>query len=316
MTRLAIRVLAVLLIVSGPLGSAGNSGRLRADASDKNDQDAIATARDLYASAAYEEALAVLNGLPPSSRPAEETRVIEQYRALCLLALGRMAEAEHAIETVVSGEPMYRPAAEVSPRLRIVFSDVRKRVLPGVVQEQYAHAKTEYDHKDFAAAANDFTKVLDVMNDPDLTTALNQPPLSDIRTLAIGFKALAVNAAAPPPLPPPPPPAPVAVRPEVPSVPQPPKVYTVEDPGVSPPVPLRQDLPPFPGNVPVGKTGMIEVLIDESGAVESVFMRRQVGPNYDSLALAAARNWRYRPATVNGMPVKFRKAVQVTVRPR
>ena len=44
-------------------------------------------------------------------------------------------------------------------------------------------------------------------------------------------------------------------------------------------------------------------------------MRVGVSNVYDQLALAAARNWRFRPATMNGMPVKYRKAVQVTIKP-
>ena len=53
----------------------------------------------------------MLNRLPPSNRPTDEVRAIDQYRAFCLLALGRTAEAEHAIEAVVSASrPISRPA--------------------------------------------------------------------------------------------------------------------------------------------------------------------------------------------------------------
>ena len=80
------------------------------------DQDAVNTARDLYASAAYEDALTVLNRVPETSRPAEEANAIAQYRAFCLLALGRTSEAERAIESVISREPTYRPTvSDVSP---------------------------------------------------------------------------------------------------------------------------------------------------------------------------------------------------------
>ena len=68
-------------------------------------QDSLATARDLYASAAYEDALAVLNRLRTSSS-SEDGRSIEQYRAFCLLALGRSDEAERAIEAVVVSQPL------------------------------------------------------------------------------------------------------------------------------------------------------------------------------------------------------------------
>jgi TonB family protein len=98
-------------------------------------------------------------------------------------------------------------------------------------------------------------------------------------------------------------------------VPKAPKIYTGNDLDVMMPVVIRQDLPAYPGQVPFPRQGMIEVLIDETGAVESALMRVGVSPTYDSIALNAAKNWRYRPATVNGVPVKYRKAVQVTIKP-
>jgi tetratricopeptide (TPR) repeat protein len=272
-------------------------------------QDSIAAARDLYASAAYEDALAVLDRLPDAGRAIDEARAIEQYRAFCLLALGRTAEAEQAIESVVSAEPMYRPTADLSPRVRTAFSDVRRRVLPNIIQQKYMQAKASYDRKEFASAAAQFDQVLETMKDPDAAAALSRPPLSDMRMLALGFKDLATTAAAPPP-PPPPPPAP-----EPPPVPKAPKIYTGNDLDVMMPVVIRQDLPAYPGQVPFPRQGMIEVLIDETGAVESALMRVGVSPTYDSIALNAAKNWRYRPATVNGVPVKYRKAVQVTIKP-
>jgi hypothetical protein len=30
----------------------------------------------------------------------------------------------------------------------------------------------------------------------------------------------------------------------------------------------------------------------------------------------ATQNWRYKPATINGVPVKFRKLIQVSVTPQ
>ena len=114
--------------------------------------DTLAAARDLYASAAYEDALAVLNRLrAPDGRP-DEGRAIDQYRAFCLLALGRNAEAERAIEAVVAAEPMYHPSdADVSPRVRSAFSDVRRRMLPNIIQQKYAVAKAAYDRLALAA---------------------------------------------------------------------------------------------------------------------------------------------------------------------
>jgi protein TonB len=272
-------------------------------------ENTLAAARELYASAAYEDALAVLSKLPDTNRP-DEQRVIEQYRALCLLALGRTGEAERAIEAVVIGDPAYRPASDVSPRVRTAFSEVRRRMLPTIIQQKYSRAKAAFDRKEFGTAASEFTQMLEAMTDPDVLVAASLPPLSDLRTLASGFRDLAVSASTPPP-------APSVPEPPPPQVPQQPvrSSYSSADANVIPPVTVRQDLPAFPGQVLVGKTGMLEILIDETGAVESAIVRQSVSPQYDNLALAAAKAWRYRPATLNGAPVKFRKAVQITVRP-
>src|SRR5882672_1921676 len=131
-------------------------------------EDSLASARDLYASAAYEDALAVLNRLPQSNQPLEEARAVDQYRVLCLMALGRTAEAEHAIEAVIAGDPAFRPAADVSPRVRTTFGDVRRRMLPAMIQQTYTAAKSAFDRKEFADAASGFTQMLVMMTDPDV----------------------------------------------------------------------------------------------------------------------------------------------------
>src|SRR5258707_9479103 len=101
--------------------------------------DSLAAARDLYAAAEYEDALALLNQLRPGDHAPDERRTIEQYRAYCLLALGRSVDAEQAIAAVVTATPLYKPSgADASPRVRSAFSDVRRRMLPSIIQEKYA----------------------------------------------------------------------------------------------------------------------------------------------------------------------------------
>jgi len=279
------------------------------------EQDIVTAARDLYASAAYEDALAVLNRAPEASRPPEEARAMSQYRVFCLLALGRTSEAERAMETMIMRDPTYQPpAGDVSPRVRAAFNDVRRRVLPVIIQEKYAVAKTAFDRKEWDAAATEFGRVLDVMNDPDLASLTGQPPFSDLRTLAGGFRDLAANAATPPPAAVPVVPT-AAPAPAAPPAPKIARVYTLGDPGVVAPQIIRQELPAFQGLMPMAKVGMIEVLIDETGAVESAIMRQSVTIPYDSQALKAAKNWRYAPATAEGQPVKYRKTVLITVKP-
>ena len=272
----------------------------------------LSAARDLYASAAYDDALTVLNRLRSSEHPANQSRAIEQYRAFCLLALGRSADAEQAIEAVVAAEPSFQPGdGDASPRVRLAFTSVRRRMLPSIIQQRYAVAKAAFDRKEFASAADGFAQVLTALADRDVASEAKQPPLSDLRTLAGGFQELAAKAAAPPP----PAPAPAAIPAPPPPPPAAPRVYAGDEAGVVPPSIVSQALPPFPGQIVIPRTGKLEVVIDESGVVESAIMTGSVAPNYDVMVLAATKAWRYQPARLNGVPVKFRKAVQITVKP-
>jgi hypothetical protein len=298
---------AILILALAPFGAAAADNTL-------------ATARDLYAAAAYEDALVILNQLSEGTHGPDEERSIQQYRAFCLLALGRTADAEQAIAAVVAVQPRYQPGeTEVSPRVRSTFAEVRKRVLPTVIQQQYAIAKSSYDRKNYPEAAERFNYVLDVLNEPDVRPVAAQPPLSDVKVLAQGFRDLAVTASTPPPAPPkaePPAPATAvaAAAPES-AAAAAPRIYSSNDRGIVPPVAVRQALPPFPNSAALPKQaqGVIEVVIDETGAVEQALMRVPLNAAYDRQALIAAKAWLYQPATMNGKPVKFRKAVQVNV---
>lgn len=271
----------------------------------------LAAARELYASAAYDDALSVLNRLRGSDPPANQSRAIEQYRAFCLLALDRAADAEQAIEAAIAAEPSYRPSdGEMSPRVLAAFTTVRRRMLPAIIQQNYAQAKAAFDRKEFAAAADGFSQVLATLADQDIEPEAAKPPLSDLRVLAMGFEELSANAAAPPP---PPPPAAVVVAPSPGSAL--PRVYTGDDPNVVAPVIVKQSLPRFPGRTTVPYTGRLEVIINEAGTVESAVMTGSVTPMYDALVFGATRGWRFQPATVDGTPVKFRKVVVIAIKP-
>ena len=274
-------------------------------------QDTVAAARDLYTAANYEDALVVLSRLDsPSSQPSDRM-AINQYRAFCLLALGRMNEAERAIEAVLSVDLLYRPSdAAMSPRLRSAFAGVRQRILPSIVQLEYTRAKTAFDREDFPSAIAQFERVLRALADPDLGAAAAIPPLADLRVLAAGFRDLSIKAAAPPPQPPPPPP-PVVVA----AAPAIKGIYSGTEPGVLPAVTVRQKLPPFAGESIARRDGTLELIISEAGEVESAVMRSPITPRYDSIVLAAAKGWKYSPATLNGTPVRFRKIITISIKP-
>jgi hypothetical protein len=275
-------------------------------------EDSVAAARELYTSANYEDALVVLNRLDSSSGQLSERMAINQYRAFCLLALGRMVEAERAIEAILTVDLLYRPVeADMSPRLRAAFAGVRQRILPAIVQQEYARAKAAFDRQDYPAAIAQFDRVLRALGSPDLGAVGENPPLSDLRTLANGFRDLSAKALAPPPPPPQPvlPPAPVAAVP-------PKGIFGGLEKGIMPPVIVRQSLPPFPRDlITRNNDGVLEVVISEVGAVESAVMRTPINPRYDQIVMTAAKSWKYAPATLNGVPVKFRKTINITLKP-
>ncbi len=288
------RILASLCVVAC-LGSAAQA-----------QQSQLAAARDLYASARYDEALSLLNGLPGGDSP--DRKSIEQYRSLCLLALGRGSEAERAIAAVVTVDPLFVPGeAEASPRVRAAFSEVRHRLLPEIAASRYGVAKAAFDRQDYAVAEPRFRELLTLLNDPQMGTRL-----ADLRVLAKGFLDLTVAAATPPP-------EPVKAKP-LPSAPAPAAVaadhiWSADAPGVTPAVTIKQTVPRVP--IAISKQtrdrGLLEVVIDEQGRVIGVTLRTSIHPVYDPLLMAAARQWTYQPATVNGVPVRFRKLVQIIV---
>jgi TonB family protein len=57
--------------------------------------------------------------------------------------------------------------------------------------------------------------------------------------------------------------------------------------------------------------GQIDVVIDETGKVESATIVKSIFAGYNDLAVAGAKQWVYSPATKHGVPVRFRKSVPV-----
>jgi TonB family protein len=279
-------------------------------------------ARDLYATADYEKALTLLDDLIARDEMGQKRQEAELYRALCFLALGKRDDADRAVETIVQRDPLYRAPEDIAPRMRTAFGDAKKRLLPAIIQQHYNNAKAAFDAKDFGAAGEGFQRVLDAINDPDMKHAAAQSPLVDLKTLASGFRDLSVQATPPPPpvaaiLATPPPVQQVQAQSQAVAVAvSASKIYSINDPGVIPPVVIMQEFPKFPGRVPTGGIlGAVDIVIDQTGSVESASMQTPVLSGYDNMVVQAARAWRYQPARVNGQPVKFRKSIRITVVP-
>lgn len=275
-------------------------------------QESVQAAQSLYASASYDEALALLERLQRQDLTPSEVRVVHQQRAFCLLALGRNQDAELAIAAAVQADPGYRPdEASASPRVRTAFRDVRSRLLPGIVQAEYIAARRLYDQSSWTEAAPAFQRVAALAADPDLTEA-QVATLTDLKVLADGFAKLATAAATPPPPPP-------SSEPVAPTPPPPPPVdydgiFDGTQADVVAPVTVRQDLPRWSSSTaPLPRvTGLLEIIIAKSGVIERATLVQRIALGFDRQVLDATKHWRYQPAQLNGQPVRFRKVIKIT----
>ena len=284
---------ALLISVAVPVATYG------ADAS-------LAAARDLYVSASYDDALAMLGTLSTGSKTMEERQAIDLYRTLCLFALGKTTDADRVIEGMLLRDPLYRAAdEELSPRVENAFQSARRRILPSVIQQKYADAKAAFDKQQWAAASTGFAEVIKSIGDPDITASAGAPPLSDIKTLASGFRDLAVKSI-PPPAPAPKVEPPKPVRPVK-------SIYSAEDRDVVAPVAVVQRVPKYPANVTKPLQGVVQFVVDENGAVQTPTMPVSIDMSYDGMVIAAAKKWQYAPAMLDGKPVKYLKRLSISV---
>jgi hypothetical protein len=246
--------------------------------------------------------LTILDGLPPG---AEAGEVIEarEYRVFCLVALDRRDDAKKVMAELIVADPLYAMSEnDASPRVRTMFAEVRRGLLPGVVQRSYTDAKALFDAKDPKAAAA-FDRVLILLRDPDVSS---NPALSDLATIASGFRDLSkALATIPPPAPPavtPPPPAAVV-----------PATRVASSAPIVPAVTLSQVLPAPQLRDEREWNGEMEVTIDENGRVASARMTKPIHPVYDQQLIRAAMSWTYRPAQRDGAPTTFVKLIPIHV---
>jgi hypothetical protein len=297
-------------------------------------QDSLSAAKDLYASAAYEDALSTLTRLNGDGGTAPDiVKQVDEYRAFCLYALGRTGEAELVAESIIRKEPLTKlDAADASPRLELMFTNVRKRLLPSLIRERFRTARSALDQKDYSAAEPQLTEARLMISDAE-KLGVKDDGLADLSILVDGFLQL-IRSTADQRTSSPPAPAPAtapaasavgsqaltaAARPQVsptppPATPGSAHVYNVGDEGVSPPVALDQRMPAMTIElvriVKALKTSMLlDVVIDEKGDVVDSIVRRSMNASFDDVIIRASRRWKYRPAMRDGVPVRYVKTV-------
>jgi tetratricopeptide (TPR) repeat protein len=316
--RLLLGLLAAALL--------GSASPARAD-------DRLAEALRLYDDATYTRALEVLDQLTVS----EPSPRVHQYRALCLIALGRPDAAERAMADIVAADPFFALEAEAaSPRIAAQFASVRRRLLPPLIRRGFADATAQYREGATARARQRFDDVLRLLDDPalradqsladlalvagafvELTKAQTPPPsIAVISRPIVVAPALPVIAAPADPAPAPPAAPSSAV---VASAPGPMRVTASAPAAFEPAVamvrPLPRWTPPDPRTATRAYSGAIALEVDVNGRVVAAASKKTIHPAYDPVVLAAARQWVFQPARQNGRPIKSEITVEIELLP-
>lgn len=313
----------------------------------------------LYAAASYDDALTAFEDARKIDLALDDRVALDRHRMLCLLALGREAAADEAAASLLETKPDFvLTASDASPRVRAMFDETRRRVLPAVVRRVYTDARRAYDSGDYAQARDGFSHLAELLADPQVAAA--DPAFSDLGTLTDGFlqlsaaaidrrsarrddetvqAALAVlqpgiafapvaspmaaamsapafdsaavveasdtgapaattTAMAPPPF------TPLGIF-----------TYDWRDRDVRPPVAVANAVSGWWGSMGEPATGTplgaIDIVVDELGQVVDARIHQSVNRVYDAALLESVKAWRYRPATKDGRPVKYRRITSV-----
>jgi hypothetical protein len=158
-------------------------------------EESLTAAKDLYASAAYEDALSTLRRLQASTATgAPMAAQIDQYRAFCLFALGRTAEAQSVAESLIAKDPLLElDEGDASPRIVAMFADARRRLLPGLTRDQYRAARASLDRKDFAGAESQLIRTRRMLEEAQKIGASDET-MGDLGVLVDGFLDLTRSA--------------------------------------------------------------------------------------------------------------------------
>jgi hypothetical protein len=163
------------------------------------------------------------------------------------------------------------------------------REVPQRAEREYRRARALFDQKDYAKAADGFQQVVKLLDDGELTG-----PVAELRSMAADFSVLSRATL---------------------SAMTGGHVYSSGDVGVIEPVALRLYLPDPAPETPPSHLGVLMIVVNGEGAVESVRLQSPGNRYHDRFLVSVAKTWRFRPALKDGLPVKFLKRIMITEPP-
>ncbi len=92
------------------------------------------------------------------------------------------------------------------------------------------------------------------------------------------------------------------------------RVYSIKEPGVSPPQMVHQEQPQYPEEARAQRlqgSVILEAEVWQDGVAHNIRVLRTLSDALDQSAIAALRKWRFAPGVKDGQPVKVKIAVQL-----
>jgi hypothetical protein len=221
-----------------------------------------------------------ISPIRPRDRPENDDAPARSPQGGAVRPAMKFTLSAHDIVAPPTGEPV-RPGPAVTPRSS-------PREVSQRVQREYRRARALFDDKDYAKAADGFQQVAKLLDDGELTG-----PSAELRSMASDYAVLSR--------------ATLSALTEGP-------VYSSGDEGVTEPVAVRQYLPAPAPKTPPSRLGVLLLVVNAQGAVESVRLESPNNHYHDRFWVSAAKTWRFKPALKDGQPVKFLKRIVITDR--
>ena len=265
---------------------------------------------ELYWNGEYEQTLTALSDAKLTDLPTSDASEARKYRAFSLIALGRNEEARQEFRALLATDPGHQLDPNlVSPKVLEQFRNARSETASSLFKQ----GKASYASGDYAAALQALDGALTLDPASEMAKEYRELVVARLDIESIRAEQAAASAAAEQPttvtrasetlgregfggavLEDSPPPA-IHISGEV----QEPALIE----RVSPEYPIAEQRARRQGTV------VLMVTIDRLGDVEHARVVRSVSRALDGAALRAVKQWRYRPARLNGKTVAVYKVV-------
>jgi hypothetical protein len=224
----------------------------------------------------------------PARTPATAAASREsERRAASLIAQGQTQKAGIVFDALLLSNPLYEPdPTSLTPEALEAFRTSQRNLLPNIAQKNLDRARA-------ALAAGDADRALSLGR--EVAAILDRRVAEAPAHLREQVDEM-IDAAS-------------AAKSQADDI-----VYTAADKGVVAPRELSRQFPASgPLGVPPHRVGTLEMIIDKDGGVEFVKLHTPLNRYHERMIVSAAKAWRYRPATRNGKPVKYRLTVRINL---